>query len=180
MANDNKQIWITTGYELFAKEGLKGLKIEVISKKIQKSKSSFYHYFADLEVFIEFLLRFHEQRSKVIAEKEKLCKNLEPDLINLLVEIKLDLLFNRQLRIHRHLPAFKACFEKSNREVENAFLSLWAKELGLSEKPHLAKNILDVYLENFYLQITEENLNYEWLSLYINNIQKFVGEFKRM
>lgn len=34
--------WIIAGYDLFAKEGPKGLKIEVMASNVKKSKSSFY------------------------------------------------------------------------------------------------------------------------------------------
>ncbi len=48
---ENKDIWIKTGYEIFALSGENGLKIEVLAKKVGISKSSFYHHFADLEIF---------------------------------------------------------------------------------------------------------------------------------
>lgn len=66
-------------------------------------KSPFYHHFADLEVFIQILLKHHLERAKMIADKERLCKNVVPDLLRLLVEVKSDLLFNRQLRINRNI-----------------------------------------------------------------------------
>ena len=56
MTKDNKLPWILCGYNIFSKEGPKGLKIEVIARQVSKNKSSFYHHFADLEVFTEILL----------------------------------------------------------------------------------------------------------------------------
>lgn len=173
------QPWILEGYNLFSKEGPNGLKVEVISRKVKKSKSSFYHLFADIDCFLEELLCFHFERAKLISEREKLCKSIDPDLINLLVEVKEDLLFNRQLRVNRSNLAFKQCFEKANQLVGNAFLEVWAKEIGLGHKPKLAEIFFGLVLENFYLQLTEETLTYERLSDYFKNIRLMVAEFKK-
>ena len=106
MATDNKEIWIKTGYEIFAANGKTGLKIEPLAKTVGKSKSSFYHHFADLDIFIDFLLKRHIQQSYIIANKEQKAENIDPELINILVEHKTDLLFNRQLRINQNIQLF--------------------------------------------------------------------------
>ena len=98
--------WVEAGYQLFAEHGPKGLKVEVIARHVKKSKSSFYHHFSDLEVFKEELLFFHMERTKQVAELERGCKTIVPELLNVLVDAKTDLLFNRQLRIHRDNPTF--------------------------------------------------------------------------
>ncbi len=179
MTKDIKLPWILAGYGLFASEGPKGLKVEVIARQVSKSKSSFYHHFADLEVFTEVLLNHHIERAKSIAERERLCKNVIPDLLNLLLEIKQDLLFNRQLRINRNIGQFKQCFEKSSREVGDAILGIWAEALGLRNNSNLARIVLKLSLENFYLQITAESLTYEWLLNYVSKLQNMVKEFKK-
>lgn len=75
---ENKDIWIKTGYEIFALSGENGLKVEALAKKVGISKSSFYHHFADLEIFREYLLKFHLYQAQVMAEKEKNAKNIDP------------------------------------------------------------------------------------------------------
>lgn len=176
---DIERPWIRAGYQHFAREGPIGLKIQVIAREVQKNKSSFYHLFADLDVFTEILLEYHLERSKVIAEKEVQCQNLVPDLVNLLLEVKEDLLFNRQLRIHRANPLFTSYLDKSNAVVQESFFKVWARDIGLSEKPALAKNIFELALENFYLQLTEQNLNYDWLAQYFKELRTMVKQFKR-
>ncbi|GAB2603394.1 TetR/AcrR family transcriptional regulator [Spirosoma areae] len=178
MKNENKQPWILTGYDLFAKEGPKGLKVEVIARTVGKSKSSFYHHFADLDVFIENLLNYHLERTSSIADRERNCKHVIPDLLNLLLDVKQDLFFNRQLRIHRYVLEFRRCFEKSSEEVGNAILSIWAEMLGLTDNSDLAQLVLDLSLENFYLQLTEETLSYEWLVNYVNDLKTMVKAFQ--
>jgi AcrR family transcriptional regulator len=180
MPSKLQQSWIAAGYELFAKEGPKGLKVQVIARQVKKSKSSFYHHFADMEIFTDILLQYHLERATIIAEKENASKNIDPDLINILVEVKQDLLFNRQLRVNRTVPAFKKCFEQSNQKVEGAFLSVWARDIGLPDNTKLAGLVLGLMMENFYLQITEETLTYPWLQNYFREISGMIMQFKKL
>lgn len=173
MSKNSKLPWILTGYSLFSKEGAASLKIEVLARKVNINKSSFYHHFADLEIFIEQLLEYHIERAKIIAAKERECKTMIPDLLNVLVEYKEDLLFSRQLRINRNNILFKECYEKSNQIVGDSILGIWAEELGLKDNSGLANLVLKLTLDNFYLQINEETFTYEWLL-------DFVDEFKLM
>ena len=177
--NNIKLPWIKVGYEIFALESPSALKVEVIARKVGKSKSSFYHHFADLEVFTEILLNYHLEQAKLMTVKEAACKNVVPELLHVLVEHKIDLLFNRQLRIHRENPAFKACFEKVNQMVGGSIIGIWAEMLGLNHKEHLAMMVLNLSLENFFLQITADTLNYEWLENYVKELQQMSRAFMR-
>ncbi|MCU0440849.1 MAG: TetR/AcrR family transcriptional regulator [Bacteroidia bacterium] len=176
--NENKKtIWITTGYELFALQGPNNLKVEAIAKKTGKSKSSFYHYFGDLELFIEELLDYHIQQSHVIAKKEQAAKCIDPELINILIEHRADLLFSRQLRINQQVKPFFDTLQQSNLIVGNAFVSIWVKELELTLSKEQIAGIFSLALENFYLQINEQNLNKTWLSSYFNALKKITSHF---
>jgi AcrR family transcriptional regulator len=179
MPNDSKQAWILCGYRLFAQAGPNGLKVEVLARAVGKNKSSFYHHFADLEVFTEILLSYHLERSAIIADRERQCKQVVPELLHLMVEVKEDLLFNRQLRINRNVSQFRQCFETASQEVGAAIIGIWAEALGLSGNSPLALMVLNLSLENFYLQITEETLTYEWLLSYVKGLQSMVQAFKR-
>lgn len=175
----NKQIWLETAYEVFAKEGPNGLKIEALARAVKKSKSSFYHYFADLEYFTEQLLAYHVKRGKIVADRESKCKTVDPELLEVLVEFKTDLLFNRQLRIHRQVPEYEACFQKTSQEVGIAVLPIWSDFLGLPNQSHLAMMVLSLSMENFFLQITEETLEVNWLRNYVAKLQQMVRAFKQ-
>lgn len=174
---ENKDIWIKTGYEIFAFSGESGLKIEVLAKKVGISKSSFYHYFADLEIFVEMLLKFHLHQAQVMANKEKNAKNIDPELINILVEHKIDLLFNRQLRINQQRPHYQETLDKSNQIIGNEFVKLWAIDLNLNLNQSQLESLFELALENFYLQINAENLNAAWLSDYFNNLKRIARNF---
>ncbi len=167
----SKDNWIEVGYTVFALQGPKGIKIEALSKQVKVSKSSFYHYFADVEIFIGHLAKHHLVKSAIIARKENNAQSIDPDLINILVEHKIDLLFNRQLRINRENKLFQDTLIKSNNIIGNGFVNLWAKDLRLNLSNRQLQSIFELALENFYLQINPENLNTEWLSAYFSNLR---------
>lgn len=174
-----KQAWILAGYEIFAKEGPAGLKVEVMARRVGKNKSSFYHYFADIEVFTAHMLKYHLERSEYIAELESQCTTVVPELLQVLVAHKQDLLFNRQLRVHRDVSAYRDCFEKSSSDVGEAILPIWSEAIGLSDNSHLAMMVLQLSLENFYLQITDKTLTVEWLTDYVQGLKRMVQAFDK-
>jgi AcrR family transcriptional regulator len=177
MTTDSKEIWIKKGYEIFATSGHSGLKIEPLAKQVGKSKSSFYHHFADLELFTDILLKHHIGQSKIIAQKEQNAKNIDPELINILLEHKTDLLFNRQLRINKNIKPFEQTLEQSNQNVGDAFVTVWIKDLGVQLSKKQIEGIFTLALENFFLQINTETLTYEWLSNYFKNLKKIASNF---
>ncbi len=174
----SKAIWIETGYKIFALQGEEALKIESLAKKVGVSKSSFYHYFADLEVFIEALLQFHLAQSRIIAQKEQEAQNVAPDLINILVTHQIDLLFNRQLRIHQNKPHYAATLKTSDKIVGDAFVQVWVQDLQLKLSPQQIESVFSLALHNFYLQINETNLSYEWLANYFAELKKIARSFE--
>ncbi|MEZ4772416.1 MAG: TetR/AcrR family transcriptional regulator [Bacteroidia bacterium] len=174
---ESKDIWIKKGYETFALGGATGLKIESLSRKVGVSKSSFYHHFADLEIFIGFLLKHHISQSCIMAEKELNAKNINPDLIDILAEHKIDLLFNRQLRINREIQSFADTLSESNKIVGDGFVLVWVKDLNLQFTQKQLAAFFELALENFYLQINSENLNHQWLSDYFANLKRIANSF---
>lgn len=169
--------WIEKGYKIFAYEGPIGLKIERLAKIVGKNKSSFYHLFADMEVFTSILIDYHLQQAKIVASKESACTR-EEELICVLTEHKLDLLFNRQLRIHRENIEFATCFTETTKILIPAILPFWKQIIGLHDHSYLAELVLQLTLENFFLQITDETLNQTWLNNYFENIRNLVWQFK--
>ena len=97
--------WLEVGYTIFSNEGPNGLKVEVLAREVGKSKSSFYHCFADLDIFVDELLCFHVVKSTEIFNRVKLCENVVPDVFEVLYDFKEDAFFNRQLRINRHIES---------------------------------------------------------------------------
>lgn len=174
---DSKEIWIKTGYDIFALSGQSGLKVEPLAKKAGISKSSFYHHFADLDLFIDFLLKHHVKQSYIMAGKEKNAETIDPELINILVEHKTDLLFNRQLRINQNVKLFAKTLLQSDKIVGDALIMIWIKDLNLRLTQKQTGGVFELALENFFLQINADNLNYNWLSGYFSNLKRITNNF---
>lgn len=172
MLKELQKEWIQIGYENLALYGFNGLKIEQLSKQINKSKSSFYHYFIDLENFISYLTTYHIERCLILQKKEEACKNIDPELIAVLVEQKIDLLFNRELRVNRDKFNFKKIIEETNLIIGSTFIEIWSKDLNLNLSQAQLNDAFSLSLDNFFLQITNENLNYKWLSNYFRNLKE--------
>ncbi|WP_298427597.1 TetR/AcrR family transcriptional regulator [uncultured Kordia sp.] len=166
-----KQIlWIVTGYKICSTDGFGGLKIEQIAKTVGISKSSFYHYFANIECFIEDLLDYHFEQCAILASKENNCKQIHPDLINILVEHKTDLLFHRQLRVNRINDRIGKALEKSNRILGNYAMMLWAKDINHNLSQNQLDGLFKIATDDFYMRINEKNLSHEYLSNYFKNL----------
>ncbi|WP_035726927.1 TetR/AcrR family transcriptional regulator [Eisenibacter elegans] len=171
---DSQLVWLQAAYQCFAAEGPAGLKVERLAKLAAKSKSSFYHHFVDTEVFLEALLDYHLVQARRIAIEAAACQRMVPDVVEMLLRARTDILFNRQLRVHRSVEAFRRCFQTAHEPIEEGFLAVWAQALGLAERPALARMMLNLTVENFYLRITPENLCQEWLLEYLGEIQVMV------
>jgi AcrR family transcriptional regulator len=169
--------WIIQGYQTFATEGPFGLKVEQLAKAVGKNKSSFYHHFSDLDIFTTVLLDAHFQQTIVMAEKEAECTTVE-ELLDVLVDHKIDLLFNRQLRVHRQRSEFQQCFQKTNKVIVSSLTPIWFEVLELPNNSYLAGLVFKLSLENFYLQITEDTLNHTWLRSYLHELRTLIRAFK--
>ena len=53
-----KKDWIELGYKLFSEQGISGVIIEKMSKKLKCNKSSFYWHFKTKKEFIEQLTEY--------------------------------------------------------------------------------------------------------------------------
>lgn len=175
MLADTARPWIEAAYGIFAREGPAGLRIEYIARSIGKSKSSFYHHFADLAIFTDLLLEHHLERAADIARRMQLCRSVDPDMLDLLVSVQEDILFQRQLRIHRAVPAYRNCIVRAHVPIEEALLGLWSQALGLEGRIHLARAMLSLVVDNFYLRVTADTLDQAWLRGYLEEIRGMVA-----
>jgi AcrR family transcriptional regulator len=173
----NEEIWIVSGYETFALYGESGLKVEGLAKKVGISKSSFYHHFSDLEIFMDLLMETHLENAKTISKKENQATQINPELINILVDHKMDLLFNRQLRINQQKPIYLSVLQKSNEIIGKDFIRLWMSDLKLNLNQKQVESLFELALENFYLQINHDNLNFNWLEMYFENLKRIACNF---
>lgn len=175
--NKSKELWIKKGYQIYALNGFESLKIEHLAKDVGISKSSFYHYFADLEYFFDNLLNHHYQKCSNLSHKEKNCESIFPELIDILLEHKIDLLFHRQLRINRNDKEIETAFLKSNEILGNYAVMLWAKEINLKLTTNQLNGLFKIATDDFYMRINKDNLNYQYLSNYFENLSQITHQF---
>lgn len=163
--------WIEAGYDSFAATGPGAVKIQSLARKIGVSKSSFYHHFGDQESFIGLLLEEHNEIAHHFVNDVKKCKQFDPDFIDLIIRNKKSVLFQRQLRVHREIPEFKACFERVTDEMCRQVLVLWAKFMGIESDLPTAEKLYRLIVDVFYERIREKNLNAAWLNRFLAEVQ---------
>jgi AcrR family transcriptional regulator len=174
---ESKDIWIKVGYDLFALNGENELKVETLAKKAGISKSSFYHHFANMDIFITQLINFHLQQLKILIDKEKKVKSINPELINVLLEHKTDLLVNRQLRFNSQKEHYKPALRRSTELIGNGLIPVFVANLNQKLTEKQLTGLFDLALENFFLQLNPENLNATWLAAYFENLKRIATNF---
>ena len=139
MRNPKLQLWLDAGIKRFAQNGLKGLNVSEIAKKIGTAPSSFYHFFNTKEDYLKDLIDYwHEQGSMKII-KEVFLED-EPDkAINLLFKLEFENnfiyeCFLLQLRAASHdNELFKKKIEETDKLRVSFLTSLLARK-GLNEE----------------------------------------------
>ena len=174
-----KDQWLEQGYIDFAKEGPDNLSINRIGQEIGASRSSFYHHFAEIDLFVDALLARHWEICQQFNTAGKAnCKNLIPDLYELLATYPTPLQFSRQLVHHRHIPRFNFVFVKSYEASAKAFvLDLFAEHMDL----HLPQEDLnDLFLtlgEAWYSRLDPKDLSADTLRRHAEDILQDLANF---
>jgi AcrR family transcriptional regulator len=176
---DNKEIWISEAYQLVASVGFDKLSVESLARQVGKNKSSFYHYFGDLELFENVLLDYHINATKDFASEINKCQSLNPDVLILMIQMKIDLFFHKQLRINREKSSHKACFEKSYQIFQDAIFDKWIAFLGLSNQKFFGEALLNLASENFLLRITPANFTFDWLVAYVSEFAEMMRKIHK-
>lgn len=143
------------------------------------SKSSFYHLFADVEVFVNQLLLYHMERAEMIAAKERSAKTIDPDLILILLDHKTDLLFNRQLRINTNHPNYGQTLARANQIMGKDFVNLWLRDTKLQMTLQQSESLFELALEHFFLQINADALNEVGLQAYFDSLTRLARHFAK-
>lgn len=177
--NSKLEVWIVKGYEAFAENGIKGINVENLSKSVGKSKSSFYHHFAEIDIFIDELLEHHIQKSKLLSEEIGECDTFDDKMIDILLKYKTDILFNKNLRIQNQ-EKFLNCIEKSTEIIELNFLKIWSIYFNFKGNLAQTKVFIDLVQENFYLSITAENLTSDYLKNYFTQLKNKVEKIQNV
>ena len=167
MGNKRKQEWIIVGYNLIAKQGFEKVGVELISRAMEKSKSSFYNYFGDFENYTEELLSFHLSRNKIFIEKVSMIENLRPDFIKLVLEFKYDILFYKQSYKHRDKNNFKEVLNFSFSNYAKTIEEKWVEYFGILNNRAFIQKFHLIIAEHFLMQVNDENYTFEFVDNYL-------------
>lgn len=180
VAEKTRQLWVEKGYEHFALYGPEHLSINKISKEIESSRACFYHYFGDIDVFIDELLHLHEEISQefnLIGKRE--CKTLLPDLYNLLANYPIPLKFCRQLFINRSNLLYNTAFIKAYKDSSITFaLKLFSQQYELKNNEETF-NLWATVGDSWYSRLDINDLSakkmQEIAEEVLNSVFKFVS-----
>lgn len=179
ISSGTKQKWIEKGYEHFALYGPAKLSINKISKEIELSRASFYHYFADLELFIEELLDLHWQVNQDFASiGAKECKKYSPDLYLLLEKYPIPLQFSKQLFLNRNIPAYNYLFMKILSAIGSLFcLKLFSEQFNIRNDED-ACNLWQIVVEAWYSRLDVNDLTAKKMAQLEKEIMDSVVKFR--
>src|SRR6478609_12021806 len=174
--NKNMDIWIEAGYNLYAEEGLAGIQNERLARILQLNKSSFYHYFGDLDGFQSELINLHKKRTDDFFQELKEIKSIDPDYFHLVVRYKVEIMFQLQiLRGKHHEPFYQVALE-IDKVQEVVFQKLWSEYLCLQERPHLAIRYFNIVRDVFYARITFEEFDYDYLKRLVTEAKEVMQQ----
>jgi AcrR family transcriptional regulator len=173
-------IWIETGYEQFAAEGLEGIQVERLARITGLNKSGYYHYFGDRNSFLEHLMKHHESQAEMLTIDMHLMKKIDPDFIHVLLKYPITILVHMQLVRNRHDIFLAHIYNKVNEFVDRAVLPTWAEFIGTPHNHEFALKYFEQARDMFYSRITLKNLNHAFLHNLIYDAKGLVQEAIRI
>jgi len=180
MNERKKQEWVEKGYLLIAEKGFENLTVNNICRMVAKSKSSFYHYFGELELFKDELMAYHLERAYGFANQIKSCNNIHPELIEVMMDYKIDIFFYKQFRFYRD----KLNYEKYNQKVfelyENAVLDKLTDYFELNDRRIFVRKFHQFLSEHFLMSISLDTYTHEWVENYLIEILEMVRQMKKI
>jgi len=163
MSKEKTEEWIKAGYKLFSSEGMESLKVERLARTLELNKSGFYHYFGSMNIYLKGLCEYHVNLARKVTQEVARCKDLDPDLLLLMIRHKSFFLVESQLLVKCKPVQFAEDISTAGKIVSKELLPLWRKFTQLPEDSAAAIAYLNIILHFFYARINSNNMNYEFL-----------------
>lgn len=173
--NNSSHIWIETGYELFAAEGLEGIQVERLARVTRLNKSGYYHYFGDRDSFIEHLMKHHVMHAHALANDLRLIETFDPDFINVVLKFSRPVMAHMQLVRNRHDKFLNDTYYQVNGFVDLALLPSWAEFIGCPNNHEFALKYFEQVRDMFYSRVTFKNMNHDFLKSLIYEAKDLLG-----
>lgn len=156
---DNKQKWILAGYQFFGEIGPEAFNVEKLSNIVGLNRSSFYHYFGDMEVFESHLLRYHIGQYKYFYELIKDYNSFEKLFSEEVMQHKHELSFQRQLLVNVSIARYKNCSDEARKFTEEKTYQLWSEFSPLNSDSEEQKTLFRTVRDFFYIHYGQSSGN---------------------
>lgn len=163
MSASRIETWIQPGYELLGAEGIDRIKIERLARILKLNKSGFYHYFGNMRSYIEALLQYHISMAKRVATEIADTRNIDPDLLQLIVKHKSFFLVESQLLVKSRPAPGYTNINEAGKIINKELLALWKNTQGLPDDMSVAHGYLNIIRHFVYARIDTNNISYEFL-----------------
>jgi AcrR family transcriptional regulator len=155
--------WIEAGYELFANEGPEAIQVERLGRILNLNKSGFYHYFLTRENFIAELVAYHHKMAALYIHGISCCRNIDPDYIYVIINLKMNVIFHMRLVQNRDNPLFSEAYKNIDLKIDHAILPIWSDFIGIPQNPILAFQYYGIVRDMFLSRVTLNNFTYAFL-----------------
>jgi AcrR family transcriptional regulator len=163
MSEPKIETWIKAGYNVLSTEGLEGLKVERLARTLRLNKSAFYYYFGSMKGYVRSLMKHHVLLAQAIEADIKDCKNIDPDLLLLIVKHKEFFLVQSQMLVKAKPAHSFEDLDEAVRITSEAVLPLLKKESELPGHSAVALAFMNMLRHFFYAQIDSKNITYQFL-----------------
>ena len=177
--NSNRRKWIETGYKHFVRFGPHELKIKSIAKDAGVSRTTFYHFFADIADYIEQLLKYHHQIAEDHIIQLRQCKTYVPEVFKVVEAYRDAIFFHRQLILHKENPVFFQTYQTLNKRSLDIVYPLWANYFGYQGSEMKGKEIYLMLQDLWYLEMNESEFNYEDFLKNALKIKQYIQTFAK-
>lgn len=143
LSGTNKEKWIDTGYQLFSASGPQSVNVERLSILVGLNRSSFYHYFGDVDRYERELLDEHVRRFELLGMQLKECSSFDPEMLHLVKDNPMEIKFHRQLLINESTIRYIDCFKRAKSFTERNAFRLWSKFNELGDHPDIEFNLFE-------------------------------------
>jgi hypothetical protein len=110
------------------------------------------------------LLDYHVHLAKKVTKEVATCKDLDPDLLLLIIRHKSFFLVESQLLVKcKPVQFLGEDISIAGKVISIELLPLWRKFTQLPEEATAAIAYLNIILHFFYARINSDNMNYEFL-----------------
>jgi AcrR family transcriptional regulator len=153
-----KEDWIILGYKRFSENGIAGIVIEQMAKKLEVNKSSFYWYFSTKKIFVQEIINFWENENTLDIINHVNSAKSPRSRFEKLIELS----FRKDNNIDFIFYLKK--YAKSNKELNNLIINIdnqrmqytadLLQQLGISENESKVKSsIFYKYLIGYHEMI---------------------------